>query len=240
MARGYMGKILNVDLSTGKLWDETLDEKLCRDFLGGYGIGAKLLFDRMPGGVDALGPQNLLGFFTGPLTGSPSIEGNRFVVVCKSPLTETWGDANCGGTFGPSLKFAGYDGILFSGIADKPVYLNIEAGVAELRDAAFLWGKDSNETEDMLKDTLGATKGRDGKKVEVACIGQAGENLSLVSAIMNDKGRAAGRSGVGAVMGSKMLKAIAVSGNADVPLFDEQKAKDARKKYMKLTGGAYE
>ena len=240
MARGYMGKILNVDLSTGQMYDETLDESLCRDFLGGYGIGAKLLFDRMAPGVDALGPDSLMGVFTGPLTGTPCIEGNRFVVVCKSPLTDTWGDANCGGTFGPHLKFAGYDGILFCGISEKPVYLCIEDGVAELRDAGSLWGKDSNETEDILKETLGATKGRAGKSVEVACIGQAGENISLLAAIMNDKGRAAGRSGVGAVMGSKRLKAIAVSGSADVPMYDEEKAQALRKEYMKKTGGAHQ
>ena len=240
MARGYMGKILNVDLTTGQLHDEVLDEALCRDFLGGYGIGAKLLYDRMKGGVDPLGPDNLLGIFTGPLTGSPSIEGNRFVVVCKSPLTDTWGDANCGGTFGPHLKFAGYDGILFSGAAEKPIYLSIENGKAELRDAGALWGKDSNETEDILKEAHGESKGRDGKPVEVACIGQAGENLSLLAAIMNDKGRAAGRSGVGAVMGSKKLKAIVVSGSADVPLFDAEKAQALRKEYMKKTGGAHE
>ncbi|MDP6777127.1 MAG: aldehyde ferredoxin oxidoreductase family protein, partial [Candidatus Latescibacteria bacterium] len=239
MARGYMGKILNVDLTTGQLADEPLDEALCRDFIGGYGIGAKLLYDRMKPGVDSLGPDNLLGFFTGPLTGSPSIEGNRFVVVCKSPLTDTWGDANCGGTFGPQLKFAGYDGILFSGASEKPVYLYIENGKAELRDAASLWGKDSNETEDILKEAHGEKKGSDGKSVEIACIGQAGENLSLVSAVMNDKGRAAGRSGVGAVMGSKKLKAIAVSGNAEVPLFDEDKAQALRKEFMNRTGDAH-
>ena len=99
MARGYMGRILNVDLTSGRIEEEPLAETLCRNFLGGYGIGAKILYNRMAPGVDPLGPDNLLGFFTGPLTGSPSIEGNRFVVVCKSPLTETWGDANCGGTF---------------------------------------------------------------------------------------------------------------------------------------------
>jgi aldehyde:ferredoxin oxidoreductase len=240
MARGFMGKILNVDLSTGQLSDETLDERLCRDFLGGYGIGAKLLYDRMKPGVDALGPDNLLGIFTGPLTGSPSIEGNRFVVVCKSPLTDTWGDANCGGTFGPHLKFAGYDGILVSGAAEKPVYLSIENGQAELREAESLWGKDTNETEDILKEAHGEAKGRNGKPVEVACIGPAGENLSLLAAIINDKGRAAGRSGVGAVMGSKKLKAIVVSGTAEVPLADPEKAQALRKEYMKKTGGAHE
>jgi aldehyde:ferredoxin oxidoreductase len=234
-----MGTILNVDLSTGQMYDEPLDESLCRDFLGGYGIGAKILYDRMKPGVDALGPENLLGFFTGPLTGTPCIEGNRFVVVCKSPLTGTWGDANCGGTFGPHLKFAGYDGIIFSGISEKPMYLAIEDGTAELRDAASVWGKDSNDTEDILKQALGETKGRAGKQVEVACIGQSGEKLSLISAIMNDKGRAAGRSGVGAVMGSKRLKAIAVSGKAAVPLFDAEKAQALRKTHMERTGAAH-
>jgi aldehyde:ferredoxin oxidoreductase len=240
MSRGYMGKILNVDLSTGQLSDETLDEGLCRDFLGGYGIGAKLLYDRMKPGSDALGPDNLLGFFTGPLTGSPSIEGNRFVVVCKSPLTDTWGDANCGGTFGPHLKFAGYDGILFSGAAASPVMLVIEDGKAELQDAQALWGKDTNETEDIIKEQLGEEKGRAGKKVQIASIGQAGEKLSLLAAIINDKGRAAGRSGVGAVMGSKNLKAIAVSGKAEVPVQDMDKCKALRSDYMKRSGGFHD
>jgi len=235
-----MGKILNVDLSTGTLRDEALDESLCRRFLGGYGLGAKLLYDRMKPRVDALGPDNLLGFFTGPLTGSPSIEGNRFVVVCKSPLTDTWGDANCGGTFGPHLKFAGYDGILVSGAAKTPVSLCIEDGKAELRDAAALWGKDTNETEDLLKATLGERTGRSGKQVEVACIGPAGEKLSLLAAVVNDKGRAAGRSGVGAVMGAKKLKAIAVSGKAEVPVFDAARAEALRKEYMKRSGGFHD
>src|SRR3990170_587453 len=162
MAGGFMGKILNVDLSTGRMSDEVLDEPFCRRFLGGYGIGAKLLYDRMKPKIDALGPDNLLGFFTGPLTGTPAIEGNRFVVVCKSPLTETWGDANCGGSFGPHLKFAGYDGILVSGAAARPVYLLIDEGMPQLRDAGFLWGKDTNETEDALRDALGARPGRRG------------------------------------------------------------------------------
>ena len=241
MARGFMGKILNVNLTTGELRDEPLDEQVCRDYIGGYGMGAKYLYDRMPGGADPLGPENLLGFFTGPLTGTPCIEGNRFVVVCKSPLTETWGDANCGGTFGPHLKFAGYDGILISGASDKPVWLRIEEGKTELCDAAFLWGKDSNETEDELKALMGETGERGKKKkVEIASIGQAGEGLSLIAAIMNDKGRAAGRSGVGAVMGSKKLKAIAVSGTQQVPLFDADQTKALRKKYMKMTGGFHE
>jgi aldehyde:ferredoxin oxidoreductase len=233
-----MGKILNVDLATGKMHDEPTDETLCRKFLGGYGLGAKLLYDRMKPGVDPLGPDNLLAFLTGPLTGSPSIEGNRFVVCTKSPLTETWGDANCGGTFGPHLKFAGYDGIIFKNAATKPVYLTIVDGKAELRDASKLWGKDTNETEDILKAELGGGKG--GRHVEVASIGPAGEKLSRIAGIINDYGRAAGRSGVGAVMGSKKLKAIAVSGNAKVPCFDEAKAQELRHEYLKKHAGFYD
>ena len=128
MANGYMGKILNVDLSTGTLSDEVVADDILRDYVGGYGLAARLLYERMPGGVDPLGPENLLAFFTGPLTGSPSIEGNRWVVCCKSPLTGGWGDANCGGTFGPALKGAGYDGVICSGISEKPVYLLLDDG----------------------------------------------------------------------------------------------------------------
>ncbi|MDP7532563.1 MAG: aldehyde ferredoxin oxidoreductase N-terminal domain-containing protein, partial [SAR202 cluster bacterium] len=110
MANGYMGKFLDVDLTKQEFEDLPLSEELTRDYIGGYGIGVKILYDRMKPNVDALGPDNILGLLTGPMTGTPCIEGNRFVAVCKSPLTGTWGDANCGGTFGPHMKFAGYDG----------------------------------------------------------------------------------------------------------------------------------
>lgn len=233
MARGYMGKLLNINLSTGDIIVEPLDYEMARQFIGGYGIGVRLLYERMKPDVDPLGPDNILGFFTGPMTGTPCIEGNRFQVVCKSPLTGTWGDSNCGGTFGPHLKFAGYDGILFHGVAKQPVYLWIENGKAVLRDATYLWGKDTNETEDILRAELG-------RKVEVACIGQAGENLSLISGIINDKGRAAGRSGVGAVMGSKKLKAIAVRGSQVIEMDDPERAGALRKEYLKRHGGDYD
>jgi len=228
MLGGYMGRILWVDLTQGTIWEEPLDEKLARDFVGGYGLGARMTYDRMPAHVDPLGPENILGFLTGPLTGTPCIEGNRFVVTCKSPLTDAWGDANCGGTFGPALKFAGFDAVFFTGKAAAPVYLHINDGVATLQSAEHLWGRDSNETEDALKEELG-------KETEVACIGQAGEKISLISGIMNDYGRAAGRSGVGAVMGSKNLKAIACQGKQEVPLADPVRAKELRREYMKRT-----
>lgn len=231
MANGYMGRILNVDLSSGKIEEEPLDEALCRDLVGGYGIGAKLLLDRIPPKADPLGPQNILGFMTGPLTGTDAITGNRYTVVCKAPKTGGWGDANCGGTFGPHLKFAGYDGILFSGQAEEPVYLFIDSGRAELRPAGHLWGKDVDETEDTLKAELG--------DVQVASIGPSGEKLSLMAAVMNDKGRAAARSGVGAVMGSKKLKAVAVKGKLPIEIAAPELAKELRKYYLKRSTGDY-
>lgn len=225
MVKGYMGKILFVNLTQGVCQEETLSEELCRDFLGGYGIGARILYERMKPRVDPLGPDNMLGFMTGPLTGTPALCSGRFVVVGKSPLTGTWGDANCGGDFGPHLKFAGFDGVFFTGAASSPVYLYIENGKPELRDAAQLWGKDCLETEDMLKNTHG-------KDTSIACIGPSGEKLSLIAAIINEKGRAAARSGLAAVMGSKKLKALAVKGNLKVPMADEARANQLRREWM--------
>lgn len=225
MMGGYMGKLLFVDLSRREVKDESLDEKLCCDFIGGVGFGAKLLFDRQKGGVDPLGPENTLSFITGPLTGTPALFGSRYEVVGKSPLTGTWGQANSGGDFGPHLKFAGYDAIFLTGASEKPVYLFIKDGVAEIRDAQQLWGRDTAETEDMLKGELG-------EEVRVAGIGPAGEKLSLISCIINNKGRAIARSGLGALMGSKKLKAVAVLGTMEVPLADKKKANELRRKYL--------
>ena len=214
MAGGYMGKLLFVDLSKGELKDEALDEKLCRDFIGGYGIGARIIYNRQKAGVDPLGPENTLGFMTGPLTGTPATCGARYVVVAgRSPLTGGWGDGNSGGYFGPYLKFAGYDGIFFTGASEKPVYLFIDDGKAELRDASYLWGKSTYETEDTLQAELGKT-------AQISCIGPYGEKLSLIACIMNKRKAAIGRSGLGAVMGSKKLKAVAVRGNQEVPIAD--------------------
>ncbi len=228
---GYMGRMLFVDLSQGKLWDEIPEENLYRDFIGGYGIGARLIFERQQPKIDPLGPDAILGFITGPLTGTPALIGSRYVVVGKSPLTGTWGDANSGGDFGPHLKFAGYDAVFFQGISDRPVYLYIDDGKAELRNADQLWGKDSHETEDMLQAELG-------RDARVTCIGPSGEKLSLISCIINNKGRAAGRSGLGAVMGSKKLKAIAVGGQQVVPLAHKSKLQAARKKYLEQISSA--
>jgi aldehyde:ferredoxin oxidoreductase len=232
MARGYMGKILFVDLSKNELKDEVLDEKLCRQFIGGYGIGARILFSRQKAGANPLGPDNTLGFLSAPFTGTPALSGTRHTIVAKSPLTGGWGDANSGGYFGAYLKFAGYDAVFFTGISQKPVYLFINNGKAELRDATHLWGKDSFQTEKILKSELGSN-------AEVACIGPSGENLSLISAIIS-RTRTAARSGLGAVMGSKKLKAVVVKGDMKVPLADEAKVKALRKEWQAKLGGHIE
>ncbi len=198
--RGFNGKMLNVNLSTGEITVEHPDESLYRQYLGGYGIGARMLWDRVPAGAAALGPENMLGIFAGLLTGTP-LFGQRWQVVCKSPLTGGWGDANCGGDFGGVLKLAGWDGIMFFGKAATPKYLLVEGDSVQLLDAASLWGTGAIESETALK-------AKHGKRASVANIGPAGESLSLISGICNDHGRLAARSGVGAVMGSKNLKAV--------------------------------
>jgi len=225
MAEGYVGRIGFIDLSAGEVKEEKLDEGLARDFIGGYGLGVRMLFERQKKGIDPLGPENILGFTTGPLTGTKTPSSGRYTTVCKSPLTGGWGDANSGGYFGGEMKAAGWDAIFISGAASEPKYLLVTDERIELKDASDLWGKDAMETEDILRSRLGG-KGR------VACIGPASEKLSLISGVVNDKGRIAARSGVGAVMGSKRLKAIAVHGKGKVQVADEERLDTFRKKFI--------
>ena len=220
-----MGKFLFVDLTTGDIREETADEDVCRDFIGGYGIGARILYSRQKGGADPLGPENTLGFITGPLTGTPAIGGSRYAVVGKSPLTEGWGDANSGGHFGPTLKFAGYDAVFFTGQSDRPVYLFVDNGRAELKDARHLWGKGTYETEDLLRAEYGFES-------EVASIGPGGEKVSRMACVITRKGDAAARSGLGAVMGSKKLKAVVARGSMKVPIDNMELAQEVRKRHM--------
>ena len=220
---GYMGKTLLVDLTDHRVTIEQTPVEDALTLIGGYGFGAKFLFLNQPAGVDPLGPDNWLGFTTGPLTGSPIPTGTRFQVVTKSPLTGTWGDANAGGWFGPQLKAAGYDQIYFRGISEKPVYLYVDENNVSLNDASELWGLDTYETEDRLLRLYGAD-------TQVASIGQAGENLSLISGIVHSRGRVAARSGVGAVMGAKRLKAIAVRGKLPLPVTSS--ISSAKKKFV--------
>lgn len=224
MLYGYMGKLLHVYLESGDIKEEALDPSFTRDFIGGYGLMSRILYDLIPAKADPLGADNILAVATGPLTASGVPSGTRWSICCKSPLTGTWGDANGSGFFGPKLKEAGFDGILFHGISQDPVILVIDNGKAELKDASSLWGMDSYAVEEQVKDTYG-------KKTESICIGPAGEKLSLISGVVTARGRIAARSGVGAVMGSKKLKAIIAIGDQKLPLADEPAVKSLIKKY---------
>ncbi len=215
MNYGFMGKVLRVNLSEGELSTEEIPDNWAREYLGGAGLATKYLYDEMPSGADPFGPENPLIFMTGPLTGTASASASRYSVVAKSPQTGIWGQANSGGSFGPALKRSGFDGVIFEGISPRPVYLKIESGRAELGDAEHLWGKTVPETEDTLQE------GSD-SKYTIASIGPAGENLVRFAAIMNNTHRAAGRCGLGAVMGSKNLKAIACSGKEPVRITNQE------------------
>jgi aldehyde:ferredoxin oxidoreductase len=215
MHRGYMGKILSVDLSKGQCMEETVPDEVYEKYLSGLGLAAYLLHERIPEGTDPLGPNNVLGFVSGLLTGTGSLFSGRWMVVGKSPLTGAWGDANCGGSFSPAIKRCGYDGIFFSGTSEKPVYLLVKNNKVKLKDASSLWGRDAIETEEMLQEEYGPG-------ARMAVIGPAGERLSLISGICNDRGRIAARSGLGAVMGSKKLKAVVLDGNGRIFSHDQE------------------
>lgn len=216
---GYTGKILRINLCDKTFKTEGLDLETAQKFIGGRGLGTKMLIDEIDPNVEPLESDNKLIFVTGPLTGTNTPTGGRYMVVTKSPLSGTVACSNSGGYWGAELKFAGYDMIIFEGKADSPVYINIADDKVEICDAGHLWGKVVSETTEELEKAHG-------EKVKVACIGPAGENLSRIACIMNDRGRAAGRSGVGAVMGSKNLKAIVVKGSGKVSIADSEKLKE--------------
>ena len=222
---GYEGKILRVNLSTGTYGVEDLDEALATKFVGGRGLGTKIFSDEVSPKVDPLSPENKIIFVTGPLTGAPVPTSGRYMVVTKSPLTGAIACSNSGGYWGAELKFAGYDMIIVEGKADKPVYLVIEDDKIEIRDAGHVWGKVVSETTNTLKAEAP-------DKARVLAIGPAGEKLSNIAAVMNDIWRAAGRSGVGAVMGSKNLKAIVVRGSKKVGIANPEELKVAVKVCM--------
>lgn len=216
---GYCGTILRVNLSTWEIKKEELDIKLAKKFVGGRGLGTYFIAKEVPPKADALSEENKLIFATGPLTGSKAPTGGRYMVITKSPLSGTIASSNSGGFFGAELKKAGYDLVILEGKSEKPCYLYIKDDKVELRDAAEYWGKKVSEATDMLKEASGDDKSR------VAIIGPAGEKLSMIASIMNEKYRAAGRSGVGAVMGSKNLKALVVRGTGVVESADEDTTK---------------
>ena len=207
---GYAGRILRVDLATGKLVSVDFPKELAYDFLGGSGLGTKILWDEVGPEVEPLSPENELIIAVGPLTGTIYPTAGRFEVVTKSPLTGIYGDANAGGHFAPKMKQAGFDAVVVRGRASHPVYLWLNDGEAEIRDAKRVWCHGTVETEKLLREELGDPL------LQVVSIGQAGENLVRYAAVMNE-GCAAARSGVGAVMGSKNLKAVAAQGYAEIP-----------------------
>ena len=211
---GYLGRLLRVDLTERRVWDEPLDEEWARQFVGGSGLAARILYEMVDGNTDPLGPENPLILMTGPLVGTSMPSAGRLSVCALSPLTDIWGESNTGGFVGPELRFAGYDGVVITGRADRPVWLSIVEGKAELHDAADLWGLDAYETQERVRAALNEPKAR------VLCIGPAGERGVKFAAVMNDHGRAAGRTGMGAVMGAKNLKAVALRGTARVPVAD--------------------
>jgi aldehyde:ferredoxin oxidoreductase len=211
---GWTGKLLRVNLTTGECKTEAIPKQWLKEYVGGRGLAARYLYEELDPTVEPLSPENKLIFATGPLTGTPVPCGARYMVVTKGALTNAITTSNSGGHWGPEVKFAGYDLIMLEGKAPKPSYLYIYDDFVEVRDASHFWGKGVGDTEDGLREETGQPN------LRISCIGPAGENLVRFACIMNDKHRAAGRSGVGAVMGSKNLKAIAVRGTGGVDIAD--------------------
>ena len=220
MTYGHWGKALCVNLTKGEIDVETLDELFLRRYVGGWGFIAYHLLKELAAGVDPLGPDNRLIFTTGPITGQPVAGGGRHMVGAKSPLTGGFSGSECGGFFGAELKRAGWDTIIFKGQAPSPVYLWIKDDEVELRPADELWGQETLETQERIREEL------DDRLIRVAQIGPAGENLVLISNIIHDLNRAAGRTGLGAVMGSKKLKAVAVRGSQRPPVAEPDKMRE--------------
>jgi len=227
MIGGYAGKLLRVDLSRNEMWDEELEEAELKKYLGGSGLAAKILFEETTPHTGPLTPENRLIFMTGPMTDTAVPTSSRYSVVALSPKTGIWGESNCSGFWGPELKEAGYDGIIFQGKAPSPVYIWIDKGTVEIRDASHLWGKDTFQTDEMIKSETHP-------QAHVACIGPAGERLVHIACIATGgkHTRVAGRTGMGAVMGSKNIKAIAVHGNGKVPVVDSRSLRDSVKEIM--------
>jgi len=230
---GYAGKILRINLSTEEILKEPLSEKMCEEFIGGRGFVAKTLYEELPPDTDPFGEDNLFIIATGPLSGHFLPASGKTHFGSKSPATGGYADSNMGGHFGPTLKYAGYDMVIITGKAATPSYLFIEDNKIEIRPAKAYWGKGSLTCEEMMKKDLG-------EDFQILTIGPAGEKLVKFACISHDFGRQAGRTGIGAVLGSKNIKAIAVKGTGSIPLFDVEKAyakgKDAFKKVSQKPG----
>jgi aldehyde:ferredoxin oxidoreductase len=216
--KGWTGRLLRVDLTKGKAVHTEYSEELAKKFIGGRGLAVKILWDELKPGTAPLGPDNILIFAGGLYAGLPTVNSGKMVVAAKSPLTGGYGDGNLGTMASPNMRKAGLDGIVLTGKAKKPTYLWINDDEVEFKSAADLWGLDSYETEKKLKSEHGASTG-------VLTIGQSGENLSRFSTVVSQEGRAGGRPGMGAVMGSKNLKAIIIKGTGDIPVANADELK---------------
>ncbi len=225
MLKGYNGKIVRADLTTGEISYENIDEETARKYIGGVGLAAKIVWDETTANTEPMSPESPLIFTTGPLTGSIVPSTSRYIVAGLSPLTGIWGQAHSGGNWADELRHAGFDGVVVTGESKQPVYLWLHNGKAEIRDAGHLWGKDTYELPELLKEET------DGK-ASTACIGPSGERLVRIACIMNDGkiGRAAARCGLGALMGSKKLKAIVARGTLPISVYDEEKLKESVRK----------
>jgi aldehyde:ferredoxin oxidoreductase len=231
---GYTGKTLVVDLNREKAIIEPSNEEFAATYIGGSGYACRLALDYLASSTDPLGPDNVLIFAAGPLVGTAAPDTGRHVVCARSPLTRLWGESYTGGVFGAKMKFAGLDVIVVKGRAGRPTYLWATDGQAELRDASRMMGEDTHSTQLLIKEEL------HDRAASVSCIGKAGENLVKYAAIVNDWNRAAGRTGLGAVMGSKNLKAVAVSGQGKVSVAEPEefaKATASASKFLRESSG---
>lgn len=224
---GSAGRVLRVNLTNGNISSEALTEEVSRKFLGGRGLGAKILFEELKPNTDPLGPDNKLVFAVGPVTGAPFAGNSGWAVMAKSPLTGFWGEAHAQGYFATEMKYAGYDAIIIEGKAKKPVYLWVHDDEAELRSAEHLWGKVIGEVQEGIRKELGD------EKIRIASIGPGGENLVRYACVIADLFCAAGRCGMGAVMGSKRLKALAIRGTGKIKIKDDVTLRDLAKKASK-------
>ena len=226
-SKGYWGSILRIDLERSTVSTEALSDKVARTYIGGSGLGARILYNETTSDTDPMGLDNPIIFAVGPLTGTRVFNSNRFEVVAKAPLTGIYGEANCGGFWGEVFKNCGYDAIVIRGQSKKPVYLYIDENAVRIEDAAQLWGQDTFKVDRFLKEKFG-------KPTEAAVIGPAGENLVKMANIVTDgmHGRAVGRCGMGALMGSKKLKAVVVRGQKKLPVANEDGLRD----YMRKLG----
>ncbi|MHA1683040.1 MAG: aldehyde ferredoxin oxidoreductase family protein [Promethearchaeota archaeon] len=227
------GKLLKVNLESGEISTINLDRTLYEDFIGGAGLAARILYPMLDASVDPLSPSNPLLFMAGTLAGTKAPNCGRHVVCARSPLTGIWGESNSGGYWGAELKQAGWDGILVVGKAENPVFISINDSSVAIKDASSIWGKNVRDTESAVKEEIGEQKAR------ISSIGPAGEHMVKFAAIINDEGRAAGRTGMGAVMGSKNLKAIAVKGTGKVGIADPEKFNGIRKQLLEEIGNNF-